>query len=89
MLVNRLEWYTAKQFGRPHEVVVLWEHEKGWPYIFIYPEVTLAEDGLHFAVEFYGLDGDRCVFDTEDQLWFVPDVVAKLRELLEEGMAAL
>lgn len=89
MRKDKIEVLTAKQFEQPHEVVVLWEHEEGWPYIFIYPEVTLNKDGLHFSVEFYGLEGDRCVFDSEEQLWFVPDVVAKLRELLVQGLAAL
>lgn len=70
--------------GSQCETLVLW-HPDWAPRIFLFPEVELL-DHPHFVINCYDMHGGQVIFDTVETLWFKPDHVADLKELLLEAL---
>ena len=73
---------TFSEYGC--ETLVLW-HPAEYPRIFIFPEIEF-HDHPHFTITCYDTHGNQVIFDTLESLWFVPDRVEELKELLLEAM---
>jgi hypothetical protein len=85
---NKIEFYTSKEFGEDDACIVIWLQEE-WPRIFIHPEIERSTESKDFAIMYYDLSGDRCIYDTREALWFAPRVVEKQRKLLDSYIESL